>query len=66
MATYAFKAIDLAGAPTNGELDAGDKQAVAQNLRARSLIVLDIEELKSASAASIVCMPIDAPVCSEE
>ena len=54
MATYAFKAVDLAGAATNGELDAGDKQAVAQNLRARSLIVLDIEELKSASAGDIL------------
>ena len=54
MATYAFKAIDLAGAPTNGELDAGDKQAVAQNLRARSLIVLDIEELKPASAGDLL------------
>jgi len=54
MATYAFKAVDLAGVPTNGELDAGDKQAVAQNLRARSLIVLDIEELKSASAGDIL------------
>jgi len=54
MATYAFKAVDLAGAATNGELDAGDKQAVAQNLRARSLIVLDIEELKPASAGDIL------------
>jgi len=43
MATFAFKAVDLAGVPTNGELDAGDKQAVAQNLRGRGLIVLDIE-----------------------
>jgi len=54
MATYAFKAIDLAGATTNGELDAGDKQAVAQNLRGRGLIVLDIEELKAASAGDIL------------
>jgi type IV pilus assembly protein PilC len=54
MATYAFKAVDFAGAPTNGELDAGDKQAVAQNLRGRGLIVLDIAELKPASAGDIL------------
>jgi len=54
MATFAFKAVDLAGVPTNGELDAGDKQAVAQNLRGRGLIVLDIEELKPASAGDIL------------
>jgi type IV pilus assembly protein PilC len=54
MATFAFKAVDLAGVPTNGELDAGDKQAVAQDLRARGLIVLDIDELKPASAGDIL------------
>src|SRR5918997_5199501 len=54
MATYAFKAVDLAGAATHGELDAGDKQSVAQNLRDRGLIVLDIEEMKAASAGDIL------------
>ena len=29
MATYAFKALDLAGSSTKGEIDANDKQAVA-------------------------------------
>ena len=33
MATYAFKALDLAGATTKGEMEAGDKQAVAAQLR---------------------------------
>lgn len=54
MATFAFKAVDLAGVPTNGEIDAGDKQAVAQDLRGRGLIVLDIDELKPASAGDIL------------
>jgi len=44
VATFAFKAVDLAGAPTRGELDGDDKQSVASQLRAKGLIVLDIEE----------------------
>src|SRR5215211_2570765 len=44
MATFAFKALDFAGAPTQGEIDARDKQLVAQQLRGKGLIVLDIEE----------------------
>jgi type IV pilus assembly protein PilC len=46
MASFAFKALDLAGAPTRGELDAEDKQTVSSQLRAKGLIVLDIEEQK--------------------
>src|SRR5438045_7741068 len=48
MATFAFKAVDLAGVPTRGELDGDDKQTVASQLRAKGLIVLDIEEQKNA------------------
>ncbi len=47
MASFAFKAVDLAGVPTRGELDGDSKQAVASQLRAKGLIVLDIEEQKS-------------------
>jgi type IV pilus assembly protein PilC len=47
MATFAFKAVDLAGVPTRGELDGDDKQTVASQLRAKGLIVLDIEEQKT-------------------
>jgi type IV pilus assembly protein PilC len=54
MATYAFKALDLAGVPTRGEIDADDKQTVAQQLRGKGLIVVDIEELTPASAADIL------------
>jgi type IV pilus assembly protein PilC len=46
MSTFAFKALDLSGAPTRGELDAEDKQTVSSQLRAKGLIVLDIEEQK--------------------
>jgi type IV pilus assembly protein PilC len=47
--TYAFKALDLAGVSTRGELEADDKQQVAAQLRGKGLIVLDIEEKKSAA-----------------
>src|SRR3954466_14568824 len=49
MSTFAFKALDLAGTSTRGELEADDKQAVAAQLRSKGLIVLDIEEKKSAA-----------------
>src|SRR4051794_39536328 len=49
MATFAFKALDLSGVSTVGELEADDKQAVASQLRGKGLIVLDIEEKKSAA-----------------
>ncbi len=42
MATYTFKAMDLAGAPARGEVEAVSKQAVADQLKERGLIVLDI------------------------
>lgn len=54
MASYAFKALDLAGATTKGEIEAGDKQAVAAQLRSRGLIVVDIEEQVPASAGDIL------------
>src|ERR687885_1598658 len=49
MATFAFKALDLAGVSTRGELEANDKQQVAQQLRGKGLIVLDIEEKKGSA-----------------
>jgi type IV pilus assembly protein PilC len=54
MSTFAFKAFDLAGASTRGEIEAGDKQAVAAQLRAKGLIVVDIEEQKPASAGDLL------------
>ena len=54
MATFAYKALDLQGAPTKGEIDGDDKQAVASNLRAKGLIVLDIEERIPKSAGDLL------------
>src|ERR671918_94338 len=54
MATFAFKALDLAGSPTKGEIEASDKQTVAAQLRAKGLIVVDIEEQKPANAGDLL------------
>jgi type IV pilus assembly protein PilC len=54
MATFAYKALDIAGSPAKGEMEAEDKQAVASQLRGKGLIVLDIEENASASAGDIL------------
>jgi type IV pilus assembly protein PilC len=43
MSTFVFKAMDVAGLPAKGEVDAESKQHVAEQLRARGLIVLDID-----------------------
>jgi type IV pilus assembly protein PilC len=42
--TFAFKAMDLAGAATAGEVEAESKAAVSEQLRQRGLIVLDVSE----------------------
>jgi type IV pilus assembly protein PilC len=49
MSTYAFKAIDLAGRPAKGELEAESKQHVADQLKARGLIVTDIADKKGSA-----------------
>ena len=54
MATFAFRALDLAGVASRGELTADDKSAVAAQLRSKGLIVLDIEEKKKASAGDLL------------
>jgi type IV pilus assembly protein PilC len=42
MPTYVFKAMDVAGIPARGEVEAVSKQDVADQLKQRGLIVLDI------------------------
>jgi type IV pilus assembly protein PilC len=42
VATYVFKAVDVAGAASRGEVEAPSKQDVADKLKARGLIVVDI------------------------
>ncbi len=54
MALFNFKALDLAGVPTNGEIEAQDKRAVSSQLRGKGLIVLDIEEIQPASAGDLL------------
>jgi type IV pilus assembly protein PilC len=44
---FTFKALDLSGVSTRGEVEADSKQAVASQLRAKGLIVIDIEAKKS-------------------
>jgi type IV pilus assembly protein PilC len=44
MSTYVFKAMDVAGAKAGGEVEADSKQAVADQLKARGLIVLDVAD----------------------
>jgi type IV pilus assembly protein PilC len=43
-ATFAFEAVDLAGAPASGEIEAESKSQVAETLRQRGLVVLDVSE----------------------
>ena len=54
MGVYAFKALDLAGATTKGEMEAMDRQAVASQLRNRGLIAVDIEEQQAKSDSDIL------------
>ena len=42
--TFAFRAIDVAGMPARGEVEADSKAAVTEQLRARGLIVLDVSQ----------------------
>ncbi|HWI08367.1 MAG TPA: type II secretion system F family protein, partial [Solirubrobacteraceae bacterium] len=48
MSTYVFKAIDLGGQQAKGEIDAESKQSVADQLKQKGLIVLDIADKKQA------------------
>ena len=42
--TFEFRAIDLSGDTSAGELEAESKAAVGEQLRQRGLIVLDVSE----------------------
>jgi type IV pilus assembly protein PilC len=46
--TFAFRAVDVAGAQSRGEVEAGSKAQVAEQLRQRGLIVLDVTEKREA------------------
>src|SRR6476469_9049691 len=53
MTSFAFKALDLQGVPQRGELEADEKQIVASQLRAKGLIVVDIEEQKPTDVSDL-------------
>jgi type IV pilus assembly protein PilC len=48
VSTYAFRAVDVAGVPSRGEVDAETKAQVTEQLRERGLIVLDVSEKSEA------------------
>jgi type IV pilus assembly protein PilC len=48
MSTYAFRAVDVAGIPSRGEVEAETKSHVTEELRQRGLIVLDVSEKNEA------------------
>ena len=48
MSTFAFRAVDLAGVPSRGEVEADSKGQVTEQLRERGLIVLDVSEKSEA------------------
>jgi type IV pilus assembly protein PilC len=55
MSTFAFRAIDPLGQQAKGEVDAESKQTVADQLKSKGLIVLDIAEKGRAS------QPVEIP-----
>jgi type IV pilus assembly protein PilC len=56
MDTYAFRAIDVAGVPSRGEMEAESKQAVTDQLKARGLIVLDIDSKRTSKEINLEFM----------
>jgi type IV pilus assembly protein PilC len=48
MSTFAFRAVDVAGVPSRGEIDAETKVQVSEQLRQRGLIVLDVSQKSEA------------------
>ncbi len=48
MSTFAFRAVDVAGTPSRGEVDANSKAQVTEQLRQKGLIVLDVNEVREA------------------
>ena len=53
MSTFVFKALDVAGGKARGEVEADSKQAVADQLKARGLIVLDIADKRGSKNLEI-------------
>jgi type IV pilus assembly protein PilC len=47
MSTFVFKALDVSGGKAHGEVEADSKQAVADQLKQRGLVILDITDKHS-------------------
>jgi type IV pilus assembly protein PilC len=56
VSTYLFKAMDLTGAKAAGEVEAESKQAVADQLKQRGMIVLDIADKKQSKEIKLSFM----------
>jgi type IV pilus assembly protein PilC len=53
VSTYVFKAIDIAGGHAKGEVEAASKQAVADQLKSRGLVVVDISDKHSSKELNV-------------
>src|SRR4051812_32750630 len=53
MSTYVFKAMDVTGAKASGEVEADSKQVVADQLKQRGLIVLDIADKRASKEIEV-------------
>jgi type IV pilus assembly protein PilC len=53
VSTYVFKAIDVAGGHAKGEVEAASKQAVADQLKSRGLVVVDISDKHSSKELNV-------------
>jgi type IV pilus assembly protein PilC len=70
MAAFVFKAMDVTGARATGEVEADSKQAVADQLKARGLIVLDIAAKRGSKEIRLGFMekikPVDLTVMTRQ
>src|SRR5215210_735093 len=70
MAAYVFKAMDVTGAKATGEVEADSQQAVADQLKARGLIVLDIAAKRGSKEIRLGFMekikPVDLTVMTRQ
>jgi type IV pilus assembly protein PilC len=57
MATFAFKAVDLAGIPQVGTIDGADKKTVTSELKGKGLKVMALEEKKNGLNVELRFMP---------
>ena len=53
MSTYVFRAVDLTGLAAKGEVEASSKQAVADQLKSRGLVVVDISDKHSSKEINL-------------